>query len=131
MFITPAYAQGAGGGSDALVSFLPIILIFVVFYFLLIRPQMRQRKDHQHMLGQLRRGDRVVTGGGIIGTITRATAGAEVTVEIAEGVKVAVARHTITSVLTKPDPAKGGGASAAPTHEPPKGLFGGILGGRK
>ncbi|MHA1564192.1 MAG: preprotein translocase subunit YajC [Alphaproteobacteria bacterium] len=133
MLITPAYAQAAGGGSDALVSFLPIILIFVVFYFLLIRPQMRQRKEHQHMLGQLRRGDRVVTGGGIIGTITRATAGAEVTVEIAEGVKVSVARHTITSVLSKTDPAKGGGsksgASVAP--EPPKGLFGGLLGGRK
>ena len=133
MLITPAYAQVAGGGSDALVSFLPIILIFVVFYFLLIRPQMRQRKEHQQMLGQLRRGDRVVTGGGIIGTITKATAGAEVTVEIAEGVKVSVARHTITSVLTKPEPAKGGGAQsgAATAPQQPKGLFGGLLGGRK
>ena len=132
MLITPAYAQAAGGGSDALVSFLPIILIFVVFYFLLIRPQMRQRKEHQHMLGQLRRGDRVVTGGGIIGTITRATQGAEVTVEIAEGVKVSVARHTITSVLTKTEPAKGGGSkTSSVSPEPPKGLFAGLLGGRK
>ncbi len=136
MLITPAYAQVGGGGSDALVSFLPIVLIFVVFYFLLIRPQMRQRKDHQQMLGQLRRGDRVVTGGGIIGTITKATADNEVTVEIAEGVKVVVARHTISTVLTKPDPAKSSGS--APTgggqQQAPKGLgglLGGFLGGRK
>lgn len=133
MLITPAYAQAVGGGSDAFVSFLPIILIFVVFYFLLIRPQMRQRKDHQQMLGQLRRGDRVVTGGGIIGTITKATADAEVTVQIAEGVKVAVARHTISTVLSKPDPAKGGGSASGGggVKEPPKSILGGLLGGRR
>ncbi len=133
MLITPAYAQAVGGGGGAFVSFLPIILIFVVFYFLLIRPQMRQRKEHQHMLGQLRRGDRVITGGGIIGTITKATADPEVTVQIAEGVRVAVARHTITTVLTKPDPAKSGGSASGSggTAEAPKSLLGSLLGGRK
>ena len=70
MFITPAYAQGLGGG-DAFTSFLPIILIFVIFYFLLIRPQQKKMKNHRAMLSQVKRGDRVLTGGGIIGTITK------------------------------------------------------------
>ena len=70
MFISTAYAQtgGAPGGAFDLVSFLPLILIFVVFYFLLIRPQQKKMKEHRSMLDALRRGDRVVTGGGIVGT---------------------------------------------------------------
>ena len=70
MFITPAYAQ-AGSGGDAFTSFLPIILIFVIFYFLLIRPQQKKMKAHRAMLGMVKRGDRVLTGGGIIGTVTK------------------------------------------------------------
>ena len=106
MLISTAYAQGTGMfDQNALIQFLPLILIFVVFYFLLIRPQQRKAKDHKTMLDALRRGDRVVTGGGIIGTVSRVDSAEEVTVDIAEGVRVRVLRSTITSVLAKPDPA--------------------------
>jgi preprotein translocase subunit YajC len=109
MLISTAYAQGTGItgllDQNALIQFLPLILIFVVFYFLLIRPQQRKAKDHKTMLDALRRGDRVVTGGGIIGTVARVENPEEVTVDIAEGVRVRVLRSTITSVLAKPDPA--------------------------
>src|SRR5262244_118381 len=106
MLISTAYAQGTGiFDQNALIQFLPLILIFVVFYFLLIRPQQRKAKDHKTMLDALRRGDRVVTGGGIIGTVSRVDSAEEVTVDIAEGVRVRVLRSTITSVLGKPDPA--------------------------
>ena len=106
MLISMAYAQGTGMfDQNALVQFLPLILIFVVFYFLLIRPQQRKTKDHKTMLDALRRGDRIVTGGGIIGTVARVDNAEEVLVDIAEGVRVRVQRSTITSVLAKPDPA--------------------------
>jgi len=110
MLISAAYAQGTGitgifDNQGALIQFLPLVLIFVVFYFLLIRPQQRKAKDHRVMLDALRRGDRVVTGGGIIGTVARADNPEEVTVDIAEGVRIRVMRSTITSVLAKPDPA--------------------------
>jgi preprotein translocase subunit YajC len=110
MLISAAYAQGTGltglfDNQGALIQFLPLVLIFVVFYFLLIRPQQRKAKDHKTMLDALRRGDRVVTGGGIIGTVARVENPEEVTVDIAEGVRVRVLRSTISSVLAKPDPA--------------------------
>ena len=106
MLISTAYAQGLGGMLDqnAMIQFLPLVLIFVVFYFLLIRPQQKKQKDHRTMLDALRRGDRVVTGGGIIGTVNRVTSPEEVEVDIAQGVRVRVLRSTITSVLAKPDP---------------------------
>ncbi len=106
MWISTAYAQGTGiFDQNALVQFLPLILIFVVFYFLLIRPQQRKAKDQKTMLDALRRGDRVVTGGGIIGTVARVDNPEEVVVDIAENVRVRVLRSTITTVLAKPDPA--------------------------
>ena len=110
MLISTAYAQGTGitglfDNQGALIQFLPLVLIFIVFYFLLIRPQQRKAKDHKTMLDALRRGDRVVTGGGIIGTVVRVDNPEEVTVDIAEGVRVRVLRSTISSVLAKPDPA--------------------------
>jgi preprotein translocase subunit YajC len=106
MLISTAYAQGTGiFDQNALIQFLPLILIFVVFYFLLIRPQQRKAKEQRTMLDALRRGDRVVTGGGIIGTVSRVDSAEEVTVDIAEGVRVRVLRSTITTVLAKPDPA--------------------------
>ena len=84
MWISTAYAQGTGiFDQNALVQFLPLILIFVVFYFLLIRPQQRKAKDQKTMLDALRRGDRVVTGGGIIGTVARVDNPEEVIVDIA------------------------------------------------
>ena len=110
MLISAAYAQGTGitgifDNQSALIQFFPLVLIFVVFYFLLIRPQQRKAKDHKAMLDALRRGDRVVTGGGIIGTVARVENPEEVTVDIADGVRVRVLRSTISSVLAKPDPA--------------------------
>ena len=110
MLISAAYAQGTGitgifDNQSALIQFFPLVLIFVVFYFLLIRPQQRKAKDHKAMLDALRRGDRVVTGGGIIGTVARVDNPEEVTVDISDGVRVRVLRSTISSVLAKPDPA--------------------------
>jgi len=109
MLVSAAYAQGTGITSifdnQSALQFLPLVLIFVVFYFLLIRPQQRKAKDHKTMLDALRRGDRVVTGGGIIGTVARVENPEEVTVDIADGVRVRVLRSTISSVLAKPDPA--------------------------
>jgi preprotein translocase subunit YajC len=109
MLISPAYAQAAGGGlfdsQSALINILPFVLIFVVFYFLLIRPQQQKQKEHRSMLDALRRGDRVVTGGGIIGTVNRVTSAEEVEVDIAQNVRVRVLRSTITNVVAKTDPA--------------------------
>ena len=106
MLISTAYAQGTGiFDPNTAIQFLPLVLIFVVFYFLLIRPQQRKAKDHKTMLDALRRGDRVVTGGGIIGSVARVDSPEEVIVDIADGVRVRVLRSTITSVLAKPDPA--------------------------
>ena len=104
MFISPAYAQGFGGNGDAMLQILPIVLIIVVMYFLLMRPQQQKAKQLREMLANLRRGDRVVTGGGIIGTIAKVVNEEEVLVEIADGVRVRVARSTITSVLAKTEP---------------------------
>src|ERR1700747_2288814 len=117
MWISTAYAQATGlFDQNALVQFLPLILIFVVFYFLLIRPQQRKAKEHKTMLDALRRGDRVVTGGGIIGTVARVDNPEEVIVDIAENVRVRVLRSTITSVLAKPDPAAARGADKQKTE---------------
>jgi len=102
MFISPAYAQGFGGGDmGALGSFLPLILIFVVFYFLLIRPQQKKQKTHREMLSALHRGDRIVTAGGLVGTITKILSDTEITVEISEGVKVRVMRGMVSDVIAR------------------------------
>ena len=108
MFVSPAYAQAAGGaGGGGLEAFLPLILIFVVFYFLLIRPQQKKMKEHKAMLGAIRRGDKVVTGGGIIGTVIKVIDDEDVTVEIAEGVKVRVQRGLVSAVMSKTEPVSG------------------------
>jgi preprotein translocase subunit YajC len=105
MLISPAYAQGTGiMDQSAMLQFLPLVLIFVVFYFLLIRPQQTKQKQHKTMLNALRRGDRVVTGGGILATVARVVSADEVELDLAPNVRVRVLRSTITSVVTKPDP---------------------------
>lgn len=92
---------------NVLVQFLPLILIFVVFYFLLIRPQQKRMKEHRDMLAAIRRGDRIVTGGGIVGTVVKVGPEDELTVEIAEGVRVKVLRSTVSGVQAKTQPVKG------------------------
>ncbi len=107
MFVTPAYAQAAGApGGDTLGFIVPMVLIFVIFYFLMIRPQQKRIKEHKNMVDNLRRNDRVVTGGGIIGKVTKVGEGEEVEVEIAPDTKVKLYRSTITQVLSKTEPAK-------------------------
>ena len=106
MLISPAYAQGTSMmDQSALIQFLPLVLIFIVFYFLLIRPQQKKQKDHRAMLDAVRRGDRVVTGGGILATVSKVVSPEEVEVDLAPNVRVRVLRSTISSVLAKPDPA--------------------------
>jgi preprotein translocase subunit YajC len=120
MFVSPAYAQAAGGGAPGgfdLLSLLPLVLIFVVFYFLLIRPQQKKMKQHREMIAAVRRGDRVLTAGGIIGTVTKVQGDSELQVEIAEGVRVKVARATISEVLAKTEPAKGGAGDEGEEEE--------------
>ena len=134
MFISPAYAQGAGGGGSGLEAMLPLVLIFIVFYFLLIRPQQKKMKDHKAMLGSVRRGDTVITGGGITGKVTKVDDEHVVTVEIAKDVKVKVQRGLISSVQVKSDPVKGGAAANENKNQEASGgvigkLFG--LGGGK
>ena len=99
MLATPAYAQAAGGAAGALTSFVPLILIFAIMYFLLIRPQQKKVKQHQAMVASLRRGDQVVTAGGLVGKVTRVKEGDnEIEVEIAPEVKVRVVRGTVSQV---------------------------------
>lgn len=91
---------------DAFGQFIPLILIFGIMYFLLIRPQQQKLKQHQAMVAALRRGDQVVTQGGLIGKVSKVKDDAEVEVELAEGVKVRVVRSTIAQVLNKTEPAE-------------------------
>jgi len=106
--ISPAYAQAAGGSSaSAIMQMAPLALIFVVFYFFLIRPQQKKAKETKAMLEAIRRGDRVVTGGGIIGTVAKVGNNDEVLVDIAENTRVRVVRSTIVNVLAKTAPAAG------------------------
>ncbi len=106
MFISPAYAQAAeGGANNALFQMLPLIFIFVIFWFLLIRPQMTARKKHQEMVSNVRRNDVVVTQGGIVGKVTKVLDDNEVMVEIADNVTVKVVKATLSDVRTKPQPA--------------------------
>lgn len=106
MFVTPAYAQSAGGGSDLVMSILPFVLMFVIFYFLLIRPQRQQAKQRQEMLKNIRRNDTVVTGGGVVGKVTKVIDDDEVEVEIAKEIRVRVMRSLIADVRVKGEPAK-------------------------
>ncbi|MFT7596512.1 MAG: preprotein translocase subunit YajC [Paracoccaceae bacterium] len=90
----------------AIGQFLPLILIFAIMYFLLIRPQQKKAKEHQAMVAAVRRGDQVITQGGLIGKVSKVKDDGEVEVEIAEGVKVRVVKSTITQVMSKTEPAK-------------------------
>ena len=110
MFITEAFAQtaapGGAGGADILMSVLPFLLIFVVMYFLIIRPQRANMKRREELLKNIRRGDQVVTGGGIVGKVTKVVDDSELEVEVAEGVKLRVVRSGISEVRVKGEPVK-------------------------
>ncbi|MDE1146204.1 MAG: preprotein translocase subunit YajC [Azospirillaceae bacterium] len=109
MFVSTAQAQTTGGAGapdvSQLMQFLPFVLVFVVMYFFLMRPQQKKMKEHKNMLEALRRGDKVVTGGGILGTVVKVSDD-EVTIDTGEGGKLRVVRSTITSVVAKTEPVK-------------------------
>ena len=106
MFITPAFAQGApaGGGLESYVQFVPIILIFVIMYVLMIRPQQKRAKQHQEMVKNLRRGDSVITSGGTVGKVTKVVDDDQIEIEIAQGVRVRQMRTMVAEVRAKGEP---------------------------
>lgn len=106
--ITPAFAQAAGAGSanDILMSLVPFVLIFVIMWFLIIRPQQKRVKAHQELIKNVRRGDTVITSGGIVGKVSKVVDDAEIEVEIAEGVRVRLVKGMITDVRAKGEPVK-------------------------
>ncbi|PCH80135.1 MAG: preprotein translocase subunit YajC [Hyphomicrobiales bacterium] len=110
MFVTPAFAQAAGGASGGfdITQLLPLVLIFVVMYFLIIRPQQKRAKVHKEMIKNVRRGDTIVTNGGLIGKVSKVDDdNSELSVEIAEGVKVRISRPMIAEVRAKGEPVSG------------------------
>lgn len=104
MFVTPAYAQAAGGAPDIFVSILPFLLIFVIMYFLIIRPQRTQLKKRTEMLTAIRRGDTVVTGGGLIGKVTKVIDDNELEIDLGNGLKVTSVRAMMADVRVKGEP---------------------------
>ena len=112
MLISPAFAQvpGLGGDGGMLMSLLPFILIFVIMYFLILRPQQRRVKQHQEMVKNVRRGDTVITTGGLVGKVTKVVDDDQLEVEIADNVRVRQARQMISDVRAKGEPVKDDGA---------------------
>lgn len=106
MFISPAYAQTAADGPNLISTIIPFVLIFAIMWLLLIRPQQKKMKEHRAMIEALRRGDQVITAGGIVGKVTKVKEDGEVEVEIAQGVNVRVLRQTISGVVSKTEPPK-------------------------
>jgi preprotein translocase subunit YajC len=106
--ITPAFAQGMFGGSNSemLTSLLPFVLIFVIMYFLILRPQQKRAKQHQDMVKNVRRGDTVITSGGLVGKVTKVVDDDQIEVEIADGVKVRQVKSMVADVRAKGEPVK-------------------------
>ncbi|HEX6298278.1 MAG TPA: preprotein translocase subunit YajC [Burkholderiales bacterium] len=100
MIISPAYAQAAGGGDAGFIGFLPIVLMFVLLYFLMIRPQMKRAKEHKQMVEALQKGDEVITAGGVLGRITK-IGDAYIGVEIAPNTEISVQRASVQTLLPK------------------------------
>jgi len=107
MWITPAYAQGAGGGNiDMLTGIVPFIAIFVIMYLLILRPQQKRVKQHQEMVKNVRRGDSVITSGGLLAKVTKVVDDDQIEIEIAEGVRVRQMKNMVAEVRTKGEPVK-------------------------
>lgn len=105
--ITPAYAQtGSAGSSDIFIQIVPFVLIFIIMWFLIIRPQQRRVREHAEMIKAVRRGDTVVTTGGIVGKVTKVVDDGELEVEIADNVRVRLVKGMIAEVRTKGEPVK-------------------------
>jgi preprotein translocase subunit YajC len=113
MLISPAFAQAASplGGDSMLVSLLPFILIFIIMYFLILRPQQKRAKAHQEMVRNVRRGDTVITSGGLVGKVTKVIDDDHIEVEVAEDVRVRQMRSMVADVRAKGEPVKEEGAS--------------------
>jgi preprotein translocase subunit YajC len=108
-FITPAFAQtagGAAGGADVLMQMAPFGIILIIMYFLILRPQQQRAKAHQDMVSNVRRGDTIVTNGGLIGKVTKAIDDSEIEMEIAPNVRVRQSRAAIAEVRSKGEPVK-------------------------
>ncbi len=136
MLISPAYAQAAAGGGDGsmIMQLMPLVLIFAVFYFLLIRPQQKKVKEHKAMIAAVRRGDRVVTAGGIMGKVTKVHEDDRATVEIAPDVRIEIVASTLTNVLSKSEPANTNEKKSSSSDDAPQSTasrLGGLLGGKK
>jgi preprotein translocase subunit YajC len=112
MFVTPAFAQATSfGGDNMFVQLLPFVLIFVIMYFLILRPQQKRTKEHQNLVKNLRRGDTVITSGGLVGKVTKVVDDDQIEVEIADGVRVRQVRSMISGVRAKGEPVKDEGSS--------------------
>ena len=108
MLISPAYAQSpfGGGSTDMITSLLPFILIFVIMYFLILRPQQKRVKQHAEMVKNVRKGDTVITSGGLVGRVTKVVDDDQIEVEVAEGVRVRQMRSMVSDVRAKGEPVK-------------------------
>ena len=112
MFTTPAFAQGslfgggAGGDGGMLMSLLPFVLIFVIMYFLILRPQQKRVKQHQEMVKNVRRGDTVITNGGLVGKVTKVIDDDQIEIEIADDVRIRQMRQMVADVRAKGEPVK-------------------------
>ncbi|KIZ39111.1 MULTISPECIES: preprotein translocase subunit YajC [Rhodopseudomonas] len=109
MFVTPAFAQAAGAGGDTqsmLMSLLPFALIFVIMYFLILRPQQKKVKEHAELVKNIRRGDTIITSGGLVGKVTKVVDDDQIEFEVSDGVRVRQMRQMITGVRAKGEPAK-------------------------
>ena len=109
MFISPAYAQGSlfgGGNADMITSLLPFVLIFVIMYFLILRPQQKRVKQHAEMVKNVRKGDTVITSGGLVGRVTKVVDDDQVEIEVADGVRVRQMRSMVSDVRAKGEPVK-------------------------
>src|SRR5689334_15491171 len=108
MFSTSAFAQGLGGGGEGgmLMSLLPFVLIFVIMYFLILRPQQKRVKAHQELVKNVRRGDTVITNGGLVGKVTKVVDDDQIEIEIADDVRIRQVRQMVTDVRAKGEPVK-------------------------
>jgi preprotein translocase subunit YajC len=107
MFVTPAYAQASPfGGDSMLIQLLPFVLIFVIMYFLILRPQQKRAKEHAELIKNLRRGDTVITSGGLVGKVTKVVDDEQVEMEISDGVRVRQVRSMVSGVRAKGEPVK-------------------------